>query len=339
MVGCVIVRQGVVVGQGYHTVAGAPHAEAEALRAAGRDAAGATAYITLEPCSHHGRTPPCADALTAAGITRVVAAMQDPNPKVSGKGFLRLKQAGILVETGVMEEEARRLNADFIHFHTHKTPRITLKTASSLDGRIATRTGESRWITGEQARTDVHRTRARTSAVLVGIGTVLADNPDLSVRRVHTLRQPLRAVLDSRLRIPETSRLVSTAAQAPVVVFCRSDADEAKRIRLQQYGVHVVSVGTAADGRIALPEVLTQLARMEVTGVLVEGGAAVHAAFLTQGLAHSLRWYLSPTLIGGDGIPAVGGLGAAAMEEALRLQAPYVQRFGKDLCLTFNLQP
>ncbi|MEW5943199.1 MAG: bifunctional diaminohydroxyphosphoribosylaminopyrimidine deaminase/5-amino-6-(5-phosphoribosylamino)uracil reductase RibD [Pseudomonadota bacterium] len=292
-VGCVIVRDGAVVGAGFHHRAGEPHAEVRALREAGARARGATAYVTLEPCSYHGRTPPCAEALIEAGVGRVVAAMQDPNPLVAGKGLALLRQAGIETECGLLENEACELNIGFVARMTRGRPWVRLKIAASLDGKTALSNGESRWITGADARRDAHRLRARSCAVLTGIGTVLADDPLLTVREVETGRQPLRVVVDSRLNMPPRAAML---AVGPVLVATGS-TDEARRERLRAAGAEILAL-PLAQGRVDLECLLTELGRRGINEVTVEAGKTLNGALLAAGLADEFIVYLAPLLLG-----------------------------------------
>lgn len=292
-VGCVIVRDGKVAGEGWHERAGAPHAEAHALRAAGSLAQEATAYVTLEPCSHHGRTPPCADALIAAGVARVVVAMRDPNPLVAGQGLARMKAAGIQVESGLLESAARELNIGFVSRMTRQRPWVRLKTASSLDGKTALSNGVSFWITGPAARQDVHRLRARACAILTGIGTVLADDPRMDVREVETTRQPLRIVVDSQLRTPVTAKIL-TGGKTLIV---GSVADKAKISRLEGAGAEVIILPDAT-GQVDLARLLIELAEREINEVMVEAGCTLNGALLNAGLIDEWVMYTAPVLLG-----------------------------------------
>jgi len=285
-VGCVLVKDGKLVSEGWHERAGEPHAEVHALRAAGGAARGATAYVTLEPCSHHGRTPPCADALIAAGVSRVVAAMQDPNPLVAGQGLQRLRAAGIAVECGLMETAARELNPGFVARMSRGTPWVRSKIAASLDGHTALANGSSKWITGEAARNDVQHWRARSCAVLSGIGTVLADDPQLNVR-IAGSRQPLRVILDSRLRMPTTARILQGGA---LVYTATQDAEKAAL--LQRAGAEVVAL-PGANEQVDLPAVLRDLARRGINEVLLEAGRTLNGAMLKAGLVDELVLYLA----------------------------------------------
>ncbi|PTR07186.1 diaminohydroxyphosphoribosylaminopyrimidine deaminase [Nitrosospira sp. Nsp5] len=292
-VGCVIVRDGRVVGSGWHERAGQPHAEINALNAAGTAARGATAYVTLEPCSHHGRTPPCAEALIKAGIAKVVTAMTDPNPLVAGGGCELLKQAGMEVQTGLMEAEARALNIGFVARHTRKRPWVRVKIAASLDGKTALSNGSSQWITGEAARRDGHRFRARSCAVLTGIGTILADDPQLTVRHVETSRQPLRVIVDSRLEIPVDARVLHGDGE---LVFTAT-ASEEKIEALRDVGARSIVMPDKNDN-IDLVGMMRTLADFEINEVMVEAGSKLNGALIHAGLVDELVIYLAPYLIG-----------------------------------------
>ncbi|OAM40009.1 MULTISPECIES: bifunctional diaminohydroxyphosphoribosylaminopyrimidine deaminase/5-amino-6-(5-phosphoribosylamino)uracil reductase RibD [Eikenella] len=289
-VGCVIAQGGQIVGQGFHLKAGEPHAEVRALRQAGSAAQGATAYITLEPCAHHGRTPPCAEALNRAGVRRVVAAMQDPNPLVAGKGLSMLEAAGIQVACGLMEREARQLNRGFLSRIERGRPFVKLKTAASLDGKTALANGQSQWITGEAARHDVQIQRAESCAVLTGIGTALADNPRLTVRDFPTLRAPLRVLLDSRLRLPAGSHLLD--GSAPTLIYTLSDSPAPA-------AAEICRLKADAQGRLNLSAVLADLAARGIGELMLEAGATLGSAFLAQDLVDEIVCYQAPKLLGG----------------------------------------
>lgn len=296
-VGCVIVKDGEVVGEGWHVRAGEPHAEVHALRASGERARGATAYVTLEPCSHHGRTPPCANALIDAGIARVVAAMRDPNPQVSGRGLELLTLAGIGVQVGLLEAEARELNIGFISRMTRGRPWVRLKTASSLDGKTALLNGASKWITGPAARADVQRWRARACVILTGAGTVLADDPQMNVREVlanevETSRQPLKVIVDSRLATPPNAKILIGGA----FIAC-AEADPARRAALEAAGAQILELPDAS-GRVDLAALLLEFGRQGINEVHVEAGATLNGALLAAGLVDEWIAYLAPVTMG-----------------------------------------
>jgi diaminohydroxyphosphoribosylaminopyrimidine deaminase/5-amino-6-(5-phosphoribosylamino)uracil reductase len=334
-VGCVLVKEGRVIGRGWTQPGGRPHAETEALRRAGDAARGATAYVTLEPCSHHGRTPPCCEALAEAGIARVVMAMRDPDPRVNGRGLAMLRGAGIAVEEGLLEAEARALNAGFFRRIQAGMPVVTLKLASTLDGRIATASGESRWITGEAARREVHALRARHDAILVGSGTVLADDPDLTCRIPGMERVPmLRVVADARLRTPPSARLVQSAGAAPVLVMTAPGHPPVAQAPFIAAGADTAPAH--AGGGLDLPYLLRALGRRGVTRVLAEGGAGLAAALLRQGLVDRLVWFHAPAVMGGDGHPATEGLRLAALSAMPRFRRTALRAIGDDMLSEFE---
>lgn len=327
LVGAVIVKDGTVVGMGAHLKAGEPHAEVHALRMAGNQASGATLYVTLEPCSHHGRTPPCADAVIDAGINRVVVAVLDPNPLVAGTGVDKLQAAGLKVTVGICEQEARQLNEVFFHYITTKRPFVTVKTASTLDGKIASVTGHSRWITGEAARGQVHEMRRQHDAILVGAGTVLADDPELTARLDGQLfgRQPVRVVLDSRLRTPLHARVVRDAV-APTWIFTTAESPAKKRDELVAKGVTLFML----EAPITVEKVLEVLGGRGITSLLVEGGAEVNGSFLQARAIQKVVSYLSLKLIGGSGAPSpYGGAGFATMDESVGLTRVTIEQVGE----------
>lgn len=292
-VGCVIVRDGECVGEGWHVRAGEPHAEVHALAMAGEAARGATAYVTLEPCSHHGRTPPCAEALVRAGVGRVVAAMEDPNPLVAGRGLARLREAGIATLSGVLEAEARELNLGFVSRMTRGRPWLRLKAAATLDGKTALENGVSQWITGDDARRDAHRWRARSCAVLTGIGTVRDDDPQLNVRAIPTDRQPLRIVVDARLDTPLNAKLLDGG---PVLIAGAID-DPARIAALRHRGADVVILPNQG-GKVDLPALLAELGRRGINEVLAESGFKLNGSLLREGCVDELILYLAPALVG-----------------------------------------
>jgi diaminohydroxyphosphoribosylaminopyrimidine deaminase/5-amino-6-(5-phosphoribosylamino)uracil reductase len=333
-VGCVIVsREGHVAGRGWTGRGGRPHAETIALAEAGAAALGATAYVALEPCSHHGQTPPCASALMEAGVARVVAAVEDPDPRVRGKGFAALRDADIELVTGVCAKQAAELNAGFFKRVREGRPLVTLKIAQSLDGKTATATGESKWITGEAARAYGHLLRARNDAILIGIGTAMADDPQLTCRLPGLEdRSPLRVVLDTRLKLSECSKLAQSAGRTPTLVFTTSDGGGA----LTACGVEVVKIARDARGRPDLAAVLADLGKRGITRLLVEGGATVHAAFLDRGLADRLEIFHSPLVLGAAGHDGIDSLAALTLGEAPRFRFVGRRSFGPDLLESFT---
>jgi len=326
-VGCVLVKGDAVAGEGWHQHAGKPHAEVHALRAAGDAARGATAYVTLEPCSHHGRTPPCAEALIEAGVARVVVAAQDPNPQVAGAGIARLRAAGIAVESGLMETEARELNIGFFARMMRGTPWLRSKIAMSLDGRTALSNGKSQWITGAAARRDVQHWRARSCAVLTGINTVLADDARLNVREIESSRQPLRVVLDSQLRIPLDARVLYGGGGA--LIYTASE-DGGKSTVLRDLGAEVVMLPDAA-GRVDLVAMLRDLAQRGCNEVLVEAGSTLNGTLLRAGLVDELLLYLAPQLLG-DAARGMAQLGElTGLEQRIDLGWQDIRQVGEDL--------
>jgi diaminohydroxyphosphoribosylaminopyrimidine deaminase/5-amino-6-(5-phosphoribosylamino)uracil reductase len=332
-VGCVIVSQYErVVGRGWTAFGGRPHAESVALAQAADAARGATAYVTLEPCAHHGQTPPCTEALIRAGVRRVSAAVEDPDPRVSGRGVAQLREAGIEVVCGLLRDEATRLNAGFFLREQQKRPLVTLKIAESLDGKTATSSGESKWITGDEARRFGHLLRARHDAILIGIGTALADDPELTCR-IPGLEcySPIRAVLDTRLRLGEWSKLARGAGEIPTLVYSVGSATPA----LSMCGVEVVTVARDVRGRPDIGSVLADLARRGITRLLVEGGAGVHAAFLDRGFADRLEVFRSPMLLGDAGHAAIDALAAFTLDEAPQFKCIGRHPMGLDLLESF----
>ncbi len=323
-VGCVIVNRGVVVGEGWHHKAGEPHAEANALAAAGTNAHGATVYVTLEPCAHTGRTPPCADALIRADVSRVVAAMLDPNPQGAGGGK-KLEAAGIRFECGLMEDEARELNIGFASRMTRGRPWVRMKVAASLDGRTALANGQSQWITGPAARKDGHAWRARACAVLTGIGTVTADDPRLDVREVPVERQPLRVIVDSRLETPLTARILQGGS---VLMFCAVD-NAAARAALEGRGAEVVNIANA-NGKVDLPAMLAELGRRGINELHVEAGVKLNGSFVREGCVDEVLVYLAPSFLG-DAAQGMASLALASLDERVALDFRSVERIGDDL--------
>ena len=330
MVGALVVNEGAVVGTGYHKKAGTPHAEVEAITAASGKTNNATLYVTLEPCTHFGRTPPCTDAIIRAGLKRVVIATLDPNPLVSGKGVERLKRAGIEVSVGVLEEEAKRLNEDFFTYITQKRPYITLKWAQSIDGSMATKTGDSKWISSQESRDFAHRLRAEATAVLVGINTALRDDPELTIRAFPWERQPIRIVLDPQLRIREDLKLIRDGKASTIIITASENREKIQR--LEEMGVKVL-LAPSKDGRLDLREVLRELYFMEIMHLLVEGGSITHTTFIREGLFDRLWVFVAPLLIG-EG-KRIGELNVEALQEAKRLRLREIKRFGEDVALEY----
>jgi diaminohydroxyphosphoribosylaminopyrimidine deaminase/5-amino-6-(5-phosphoribosylamino)uracil reductase len=336
-VGCVIVNNGHVVGRGWTGRGGRPHGEREALRRAGAAAQGATAYVTLEPCSHWGQTPPCADALIAAGLRRVIVALEDPDARVAGSGIEALRKAGLAVERGLCAAEAAELNAGFLQRVRLGRPLVTLKLATSLDGRIATASGESRWITGSAARERAHLLRATHDAILVGTETVLADDPQLTCRLPGLAgRSPLRVVLDRQLRIPPSARLLADTRQVPTWIVTLGSSDPARQELFRKAGIEVIAAEPDAAGLIDLSSALGLLGDRGLTRLLVEGGGRLAAALLRADLVDRLVWFHAPLLLGSDGIPAVAGLdphGLAGMPRFEQLATEFV---GEDVMTVFR---
>jgi diaminohydroxyphosphoribosylaminopyrimidine deaminase/5-amino-6-(5-phosphoribosylamino)uracil reductase len=330
MVGAVLVRKGRVVGQGFHQKAGGPHAEPIAIARAGKEAKGATLYVNLEPCNHFGRTPPCTQAIIKSGIKKVVFGLSDPNPSVKGGGGDWLQSQGIEVVRGVLEEECRRLNEVYIKWITTGLPFVILKAAVSLDGRIATRTGDSKWISNERSRLLVHHLRNQVDGVVVGIRTVIADNPLLTVRLSRgKIKDPLRIVLDPRLRIPLKARILEGPAKTLIVSGTRDR--NPKRQNLEKKGVVIFSL-PERGGQISIKELLIQLGRQGITSLLVEGGAEVYGSFLKEHLVDKLIIFIAPCLIGGrKAVGMIGGAGIARMTEALRLKEMSVKPWSGDI--------
>ncbi len=329
-VGCVLVRDGLIVGRGWTQPGGRPHAEVRALQQAGPLAKGATAYVTLEPCAHHGHTPPCADALIAAEVTRVVTALTDPDPRVSGRGHAMLRAAGIAVTEGVLTPEATRANAGFLKRVTQGLPLVTLKLAATLDGRIATATGESRWITGPEARRKVHALRLSHDAVMVGSGTALADDPDLTVRDMGADRQPVRIVVDRFLKHSTASRLGQTAQAHPVWLLHGADAPAPARQAWADTGAILVEVPQIAD-RIDLVSALRIFAGKGLTRILSEGGSTLAAALIKAGLVDDLALFTGAALIGAEGHAALGPLGLTALSDVPHPRLRETKMLGPDL--------
>jgi diaminohydroxyphosphoribosylaminopyrimidine deaminase / 5-amino-6-(5-phosphoribosylamino)uracil reductase len=332
MVGAVLVREGKIIASGFHQFAGADHAEIVALKNAGSKAKGATLYINLEPCNHQGRTPPCTRSLIAAGIKKVVAGMKDPNPLVSGNGLRALSRAGIKVRTGVLEEECRRLNEAFTKFITRRLPFVTLKLAASLDGKIATASGDSRWISCEKSRATVHWLRNRYDAVLVGAGTVIADNPQLTCRMAGG-RDPWRIILDARLRIPLSAEFLRQRGSDKNIIVTSNTAPDDKIRALEALGANVWRLPVREDAVPWLP-ILRKLAKMGIVSVLIEGGATTAAGALKQKVVDKMLLFYAPKLLGGDARYMIDSLGIQRIKQSVALRHLKIQKSGTDLLVS-----
>ncbi len=343
MVGAVVVRQDRIIGQGFHLRPGTPHAEILALRQAGKQAQGATLYVTLEPCCHlKKRTPPCVPEILRSRVRRVVIAMQDPNPSVKGRGAAALRRAGLSVTVGVARSEAEELNKSYCHWMKTGRPYVTLKAGMTLDGKLATATGESRWITGESSRQEVHQLRCGVDAVLIGVDTVLADDPSLTARtgpRLDTLarRQPLRIVVDSRLRTPFKAQVLAQQDKAKTIIATTGAGPAARRSVLQKKGIEILTL-PALQGRVSLPALLTQLGRRGVLSLLLEGGSEVNAAMLKAKLVDHIRLYMAPLLLGGQNAKGViGGKSPARLAGAIELRHVMTRSVGNDVVVEGDL--
>ncbi|MCC8029984.1 MAG: bifunctional diaminohydroxyphosphoribosylaminopyrimidine deaminase/5-amino-6-(5-phosphoribosylamino)uracil reductase RibD [Lachnospiraceae bacterium] len=336
MVGCVVVKDGRIISEGYHERYGGFHAERNALTRCAEDPAGADLYVTLEPCCHHGKTPPCTDIIIEKQIARVFVGSTDSNPLVAGKGIRLLREAGIEVDTGILEDECLRLNEVFFHFIETKLPFVVMKYAMSLDGKIACATGDSKWVTGEAAREYVHELRRRYRGIMVGIGTVLADDPMLNCRIAGGV-DPIRIVCDSRLRIPAGCRLVRTAREIPVIVACshtayQSERNNAKIRQLQDAGIQIIP--TSGSHGVNLKELMAELGRQDIDSILLEGGGTLNSSALDERIVSKVYAYISPKLIGGRDAPTpVSGMGADRMSEAVQLRDLDIRSIGEDLCI------
>ncbi|MBU8878760.1 bifunctional diaminohydroxyphosphoribosylaminopyrimidine deaminase/5-amino-6-(5-phosphoribosylamino)uracil reductase RibD [Bacillus sp. FJAT-29790] len=327
-VGAVVVKNGEVLGMGAHLKAGTPHAEVHAINAAGEQAKGADIYVTLEPCSHYGKTPPCADLIIRSGIKRVVVAALDPNPLVAGNGIAKLKKAGIEVEIGVGEADANAMNESFYHFIQTKTPYVTIKAAASLDGKTAAKTGDSKWITSPESRLDVHQLRHEHDAILTGVNTIIHDNPHLTTRLPRGGKNPIRIVLDTHLRIPLESNVIQDRA-VQTIIFTGSEVDTRKSESIQQFGVEVFSFPQQS---VLIPDVLKELGKRNMISVLVEGGSEIHSSFIENEAFQQIVLYIAPKIIGGkNAIPLIGGQGIELVGNAKKLKFESVEPIGCDL--------
>jgi diaminohydroxyphosphoribosylaminopyrimidine deaminase/5-amino-6-(5-phosphoribosylamino)uracil reductase len=336
MVGAVVVKDGQIIGEGFHRKAGTPHAEIHALEQAGAAAEGATLYVTLEPCAHFGRTPPCCQSVIKAKLARVVAAMVDPNPAVAGKGMQSIADAGIQVECGILEAEARELNEVFLKYIQTGLPFVTMKSAVTWDGKTATRTGHAFWITGEEARAEVHRQRDFSDAIMVGIGTVLTDDPQLTTRLPagRPGKDPLRIVVDSQLRLPLHARVINPDSAAKTLVATTTQALPERKRRLEDKGVEVLVLDGPA-GQVDLNALMAELGRREICSILLEGGATLNASALEAGIVDKVLTFLAPKIVGGKDAPGmVAGTGRARMDEAWLLERLKATPIGEDIMLT-----
>lgn len=340
-VGAVVVKEGQIVGEGYHRRAGAPHAEVEALQAAGELAQGATLYVTLEPCNHHGRTPPCTKAIIEAGIAQVFYATSDPNPHVTGNGYRRLAEAGLTVHRRPCTAEAQYLNRFFFHYIRTGRPYVVAKFAASLDGKIATHTGHSQWITGEAARQKGHTLRHQVDAILVGAGTAIADNPRLTTRLSRPdVRHPLRVVLDSRGRVPLEARLFQADLPGQTIVATTEAMPLTRQVKLKKQGVESLILPATPAGRVDLDALLDKLGQRQIISLLVEGGGQVLGAFFERGLVNEVWAFVAPLIIGGQEAPGpVGGAGFANLAQACRLQSSTIEPIGCDFLIRGLTQP
>lgn len=339
MVGAVVVKEGKVISRGYHKKAGTPHAEAIALKKAGALARGATLYVTLEPCFHTGkRTPPCTPLVIQSGVKRIVIAMIDPNPMVSGRGVEALKASGMEVTTGVLEEEARRLNEAYIKYIRTGMPFVTLKIAQTLDGKIATAKGESKWITGDEARREAHKLRDSNDAVLVGINTVLKDDPSLTTR-IHGGRDAIRVIVDSRLRIPLSAKVLTLNSLARTVIATLRSAPKRRIERLVQAGAEIIMV-KSSRGMVDMKDLMKKLGRMGIMSVLIEGGSEINASALKAGIVDKVIMFIAPMLMSGrDSISSIGGASPLRLRDGFMLKDISVRFMGKDLMLKGYIEP
>lgn len=335
MVGAVIVKEGEIIGEGYHHAFGAEHAEINALKKTSSPSK-ATMYVTLEPCSHYGKTPPCCDAIIQSGIKSVFIGTKDPNPLVAGQGIQKLKQHGIDVKVGLLEDECVELNKVFFHYIKTKKPYVTLKTAMTLDGKIATRTGQSKWITGEQARTHVQSLRHSHSAIMVGIGTVLADNPMLTCRLKHG-KNPTRIICDTHLKIPLSSKIAQTASNVPTIIAA-SYINNEKAKQLKALGCQLISTPTK-DGRIDLNALMLHLGQMDIDSLLLEGGAELNYSALQAGIVNQVIAYIAPKIFGGITAKSpVGGIGEELPSDCFKLSPKKIRSLGDDLMIEYEVK-
>jgi len=332
MVGAVVVKRGEIAGLGYHRQAGSPHAEINALKKAGKKAGNAELYVNIEPCCHYGRTPPCVDAIIESGIKKVIIGIEDPNPLVSGKGVDKLKAAGIITQIGVLEEECRKLNEIYIKYITQKVPFVIIKVASSLDGKIATRSGDSRGITNQKSIRLVHTLRDQLDAIMVGIGTIQADDPLLTTRLKGKIgKDPIRVVADSSLRISPKARIFNPRSKAQVIIATVKGASARKKDRLKKTGANVIDIDST-DGKVDLKKLMVSLGKMEITSLLIEGGTVIITSTLRAGIVDKILFFYAPKILGGHSACGItAGEGVEYIDQALRVQDVKVRRFGEDI--------
>ena len=323
MVGCIIVKRGRVVGKGFHRKAGTEHAEVLAISEAGKKAANSTMYVTLEPCSHWGRTPPCTEKIVEAGVREVIIAMKDPNPLVDG--FLELKFRGLKTKIGILEKEARKLNEAFVKYMKTKKPFVMIKVAMSMDGKIATKSGDSKWITSKEARTYVHKLRTEVDAVMVGLNTVLRDNPELTPR-LYKGKDPVKIVVDSQLKIPKNCNLMKTPGM--LIIATTNQAPKKEIEKLQQKGIRVV-IAKSKKGMVDLSDLMKQLGKMEITSIMIEGGSELNSSAIKEGLVDKILIFTAPKIIG-SGLGAIGNLGVNKIDKAIQLKDPVCRKIGTD---------
>lgn len=332
MVGAVIVKDGKIIGTGYHEKCGEGHAEVNAFKNATEEVQGATIYVTLEPCSHYGKTPPCADKIIEKGIAKVVIGTLDPNPLVAGRGVQKLLDVGIEVKSGILEDECKKINEVFMKYIVKKEPFVIMKAAMSLDGKIATKTGESKWITGETARKNVHELRSEVSGIMVGVNTVLKDDPELT-SRIENGKNPIRIIVDSKLRTPISSKILESANQVKTIIATTISEDNEKVATFKEKGVHIIKTKTK-DNRVDLNDLMKKLAIEKIDSVLLEGGSELNFSALNEGIVDKVQFYIAPKIIGGNGSKSpVGGNGIELLKDAFMLKDLTYKNAGDDLLI------
>lgn len=335
LVGAVVVKSGEIVGKGYHQFYGGPHAEVYALKEAGEKAAGADIYVSLEPCSHYGKTPPCVEAIKKAGIKRVIVAMKDPNPLVAGRGINFLRENGIEVITGILEDEAKSLNEIFIKYITRKIPFVILKTATTLDGKIATSTGNSKWISGEESREYAHRIRNRVMGIMAGIGTIVKDDPLLTTRlKNEDGRSPKAIIIDSKLRMPLEAKILETVKEREIIIACTDEFDTEKKDALEQNGVRIIVTPKDKDSRVDLKYLVKELGKLGIDSILLEGGGTLNFSALNYGIVDKIMCFIAPKILGGqEAKTSVEGKGIEKIQDAIKVNNIEYKTIGKDLLI------